>query len=118
MCGIIAEFNKKNIKANDFIVNQYEEQYSRGQKGFGIIRIDKKGKFDSQKMADLLFTLGYEFKSQEELDAVLGLVVENVISVRAWGWKPEGKDEAIQFHAVKGQGSSVKDSNGDVAAPF
>jgi len=53
MCGIIAEFNtqtqkkKKIIKAKDanlFIRNQYQEQYSRGVKGFGSIRIDKKRK--------------------------------------------------------------------------
>lgn len=43
MCGIIAEFNKKNKKANDFIINQFEEQHARGQRGFGIIRINKKG---------------------------------------------------------------------------
>lgn len=47
MCGIIAAFNtsaKKNHfeSANDFIINQYEEQFSRGTQGFGIIRIDKK----------------------------------------------------------------------------
>jgi len=85
----------------------------------GSQKPDKKGKFDSQKMADLLFTLGYEFKSQDELDKVLELVVENVVSVRAWGWTPEGEGrEPIQFHTIKGQGSSVKDDNGNIATPF
>jgi len=47
MCGLLACFNTKtNNKepedANDFIVNQYEDQVNRGSKGFGIIRIDKK----------------------------------------------------------------------------
>lgn len=46
MCGIIAGFNttknkEKAEKINDYIVNQYENQYSRGQRGFGIIRINK-----------------------------------------------------------------------------
>ncbi len=86
----------------------------------GSVKPDKKGKFYSQKMADVLFTLGYEFKSQEELDKVLELVVENVISIRAWGWKPSEDKEAIQFHTIKGQGSSANDGNGNTGgvAPF
>lgn len=52
MCGIIAEFNKNKIKANDFIVNQYEEQYSRGQRGFGIIRIDKKANIEIDRACE------------------------------------------------------------------
>lgn len=84
----------------------------------GSFKPDKKIKLDSQKMADLLFTLGYEFKSQEELDAVLGLVVENVISVRCWGWKPDKDKDAMQMHTIKGQGSSIKDSNSGEPAPF
>lgn len=45
MCGIIAEFKKnEKHKANDFIINQYEEQYKRGTEGFGIINIDKNNK--------------------------------------------------------------------------
>ena len=86
----------------------------------GSVKPDKKGKLDSQKMADVLFTLGLEFKTKEELDAVLGIVVENVVSVRAWGWVPSPDKEAIQFHTIKGIGSSVKDGNGNLgeATPF
>ena len=109
----VARYEIQIIDEGEFLNRRLWKRFYLGSQ-----KPDKKGKFDSQKMADLLFTLGYEFRSQEELDAVLGLVVENVISVRAWGWKPEGKDEAIQFHAVKGQGSSIKDGNGDIAAPF
>ena len=44
MCGIIAGFNTQRKgqtteKVNEFIINQYQDQYDRGQKGFGIIRI-------------------------------------------------------------------------------
>ena len=63
MCGIIAGFNTttpkaKNAKAtkaekiNDFILNQYEDQYNRGQKGFGIIRIEKNGKIDIDRATE------------------------------------------------------------------
>jgi glucosamine 6-phosphate synthetase-like amidotransferase/phosphosugar isomerase protein len=44
MCGIIAAFNTEGKAVNDFIINQYENQYSRGEEGFGIIRINEKGK--------------------------------------------------------------------------
>ena len=40
MCGIIAAFNKEG-EVNDWVVNQYEEQFSRGQRGFGSAFIAK-----------------------------------------------------------------------------
>ena len=42
MCGLIAAFNKKG-NVNDWIVNQFEDQHSRGTRGFGSILIDKSG---------------------------------------------------------------------------
>lgn len=47
MCGIIAAFDKraKAEDVNEIIVNQYEEQYSRGQEGFGGIFIKKNGEY-------------------------------------------------------------------------
>ena len=42
MCGLIAAFNKKG-NVNDWIVNQFEDQHSRGTSGFGSILIDKDG---------------------------------------------------------------------------
>ena len=57
MCGILAAFNTK-IKnqvtpfVNDFIINQYEDQYDRGTKGFGIIRIDKKRKIEIDRATE------------------------------------------------------------------
>jgi hypothetical protein len=47
MCGLVASFNtspdkkKKAQDANQFIIDQFEDQHSRGVKGFGIIRIGK-----------------------------------------------------------------------------
>lgn len=40
MCGIIFALNKKKNPVNQLIINQYEDQFSRGQRGFGIIRIN------------------------------------------------------------------------------
>jgi len=57
MCGILAAFNTK-IKnkvtpdVNDFIVNQYEDQCNRGQKGFGIIRIDEKRNIEMDRSTE------------------------------------------------------------------
>jgi predicted glutamine amidotransferase len=62
MCGIIACFSttvkkgkKTEIKAtkvNDLIVNQYQDQHTRGQRGFGIIRIDKKGNIELDRACE------------------------------------------------------------------
>ena len=45
MCGLIAAFNTSNKKVNNIIINQYQDQYSRGVQGYGIIRIS-----DTQKV--------------------------------------------------------------------
>ena len=65
MCGIIAAFNTaakigkeskqafiKPERANDYIINQYQEQSTRGQKGFGIIRIDSKHKVEIDRACE------------------------------------------------------------------
>lgn len=58
MCGLIAGFNtnpkdtKKTKKINDFIIDQYEDQHGRGQKGFGIIRINPKGKVEIDRACE------------------------------------------------------------------
>lgn len=44
MCGIVAGLHigaRKDEPVNQFIIEQYEDQYSRGQRGFGIIRINQ-----------------------------------------------------------------------------
>jgi len=62
MCGLLAAFNtpKKDKKGklttpepvNEFIINQYQNQISRGQKGFGIIRINDKGKVEVDRACE------------------------------------------------------------------
>lgn len=57
MCGIIAEFNTKNKKgktesANQFIVDQYQNQHSRGTQGFGIIRIKNNSKVEIDRATE------------------------------------------------------------------
>ena len=58
MCGLTAAFNtkkdgKKSNKnsVNDIIVSQFQNQCSRGQKGFGIIRINK-GKIEVDRACE------------------------------------------------------------------
>ena len=109
----VARYEIQIIDEGEFLNRRLWKRFYLGSQ-----KTDKKGKSDAQKMADVLFTLGYEFKSQEELDSVLEQVINVVISVRAWGWTPEGRD-AIQFHAIKGQGSSAKDGNREgIVTPF
>lgn len=57
MCGIIAAFNTatKNQQpedANEFIINQYQNQYSRGTEGFGIIRINEKQEIEIDRACE------------------------------------------------------------------
>ena len=56
MCGIIAAFNtepkKKTESANEFVINQYQEQFDRGTKGFGIVRISQKGIVDVDRACE------------------------------------------------------------------
>lgn len=46
MCGLLASIdsNKKPKNVNHIVVDLYEEQYTRGERGFGIITIDKNKK--------------------------------------------------------------------------
>ena len=58
MCGLIAELNtkvqkkKKIIKpkdANRFTIDPQQEQFQRGTKGYGILRINQKNKSRSNE---------------------------------------------------------------------
>lgn len=45
MCGIIGAFSTKNkAVVNSLVVDQYQHQYARGQRGFGVVGIDKHKK--------------------------------------------------------------------------
>lgn len=51
MCGIIGEF-KKQGHANDGILDQYEEQNSRGTRGFGIALVNAKGEVSVKRATE------------------------------------------------------------------
>ena len=55
-----------------------------------------------KKLADQLFTVGLEFKNEEELLSVAETFVTLTVKAKAWGWKPEGSEEPIQQHLIKG----------------
>lgn len=83
MCGIIAEFNttlekgkkkrEKAVKAgyaNDFIISQYEDQHSRGERGFGIIRITDKAKIELDRATEpIKFLLDLNLKKAKAIIA-------------------------------------------------
>lgn len=52
MCGIIAGFNTKGEAVNEEIVNQYEDQHSRGTEGFGILGWAKTGKISLKRACE------------------------------------------------------------------
>ena len=59
MCGLLTAINiankrQKTESVNEWILNQYQDQYTRGQKGFGIILIDKKNKVTIKRATEPL----------------------------------------------------------------
>ena len=92
MCGLIAAFNAEGKSVNDYIINQYENQYSRGEKGFGIIRINEKGKVNidiacepakfmmdlyTKKSKMMIVHHRYPTSTDNELDQTHPMVVSN-----------------------------------------
>lgn len=52
MCGIIAAFNSDNKPVNDWVMDTYEEQFNRGEKGFGIVFINKDGSYKLKRSTE------------------------------------------------------------------
>jgi hypothetical protein len=52
MCGIIAAFNSDNKPVNEWVIDTYEEQVGRGEKGFGIVLIDKDGSYKLKRATE------------------------------------------------------------------
>jgi predicted glutamine amidotransferase len=55
MCGIIGAFNiEKNSKepVNEYIVEQYQDQKSRGSDGFGVIFIQENGSYEVKRATE------------------------------------------------------------------
>ena len=74
----------------------------------------KKNKTPVQKLRDSLFTLGYDFKSIEELEAVCEELVRQKVAVSAYHFKgTEGND--VQMHSLR---SIAKESDTKDSVPF
>lgn len=107
----VAKYEIEIIDAGEHLGRRFWKRFYLGSQ-----KADGKGKLDIQKLADVLFTLGFEFKNKEQLETSLAEVVNMTIKVRAWGWKPKPEDEPIQQHTIKGQGSQENKPTGE--APF
>ncbi len=68
-----------------------------------------------KKLANAMFTVGLEFKSEEELEAILVPFSTKLLKVNTWGWKPDDGDER-QMHKIKGEATSGEVTTG--SAPF
>lgn len=81
---------------------------------------DKNGKTNIQKLADMLFTVGLEFKSEEELQAALENFAEMTLEANAYFTKNFVDAEtgiSIQLHKILGvAGEKGKSPEGE--APF
>lgn len=94
MCGIIGAFNFKDNKknVNDFVINQYQDQISRGKEGFGAVFIKKDGSYivkrathDSKILLDLylnkakmiIFHHRYPTSSENKLSQTHPMVISN-----------------------------------------
>ena len=89
------------------------EGENEGRKLWGKYNLDAKESLDKngkpkktpvKKLADQLFTLGLEFKNEEELQECAEKLVDMVVDVKAWHFAaPDNKDRKIQQHVIKGK---------------
>lgn len=56
MCGIILGISQKE-KVNTFVIDQLQDQLSRGKKGFGIVFIDKENNIEIRRATHITKTL-------------------------------------------------------------
>jgi glucosamine 6-phosphate synthetase-like amidotransferase/phosphosugar isomerase protein len=52
MCGIVAGFNNDKTPVNRWIINQFEDQHSRGMQGFGALFIDEEKKVSVERATE------------------------------------------------------------------
>lgn len=74
MCGIVGAFNtgEKPVPVNEAVLCQFEDQKSRGTQGFGIIKIDKKGKYKVDRSTE-----GYKFMWDIHQDPVTKMIMHH-----------------------------------------
>ena len=74
-----------------------------------------------KKLADTFFTLGLEFKSEEELLACAEKFCEMTVEAKAWVWTPKPKDgeeqQPLQMHLIKGV-AGKEGTKADTEVPF
>lgn len=53
MCGIIGMFQKEGQEdPREWVVDQYQEQHTRGKEGFGIVKINKDGEYEVKRSTE------------------------------------------------------------------
>ena len=64
--------------------------------------VDMRDENKLKRLADIMFTLGLEFKTREELEECGAKLSEMIVGVSAWGWKPPDSEDTIQLHKITG----------------
>ncbi len=116
----IEEYDGDNPDLQGAKFFRYELEIAQGEKNEGrrFWKSYNLANEDSlKKLADQLFTLGLEFRSEEELQSVAEKLVEMTVVVRAWGWTPDDADEARQMHIIKGIAKEKAERSKD-SVPF
>jgi predicted glutamine amidotransferase len=98
MCGIVGVFHTGDNKmpVNDAVLNQFEDQQSRGTQGFGIIKIGESMEYKIDRATE-----GYKFMYDIHQDPVRGMILHHRT--------PTSSDNRLnQTHPIEVNNGSLK----------
>ena len=107
---------KEELKGNQFFRYELEvlnDENFTGRRLWGSFNLDNEKSL--KKLADTLFTLGLEFKNDDELTVAGARLAGMMLTVKAWHFKGD-KGDLIQQHMIKGEAN--EGSTTSEAAPF
>lgn len=109
--------DKEELKGSRFFRYELEvvsDNEFSGRRLWGSYNLDNEKSV--KKLADALFTIGLEFKNEEELALVADKFVTLILTVKAW-YFPSKDDpkEKVQMHLIKGE---AKEKIEPETAPF
>jgi len=98
----------KGVKFYRYELEVAEGQECAGRRLWKSVPLNDEGRV--KKLANILFTVGLEFTTEEELEKVSEEFSKMSLTVKAWSFKPKDAkegDEPIQVHMIKGIADGV-----------